>query len=139
MHDHDPGIPVRTAATSDCNTSISIACPTSGPRFSATVMPAPASVPGIDGEHRLNATTSVFTRSGYDWPGFPTSGPAVAGRMGVTHAGARPCPVAAVDINVAITAYVLTLAVLIPVSGWLAWASRSSTPRRHYLLWTAWP
>ena len=28
--------------------------------------------------------------------------------------------VAAVDINVAITAYVLTLAVLIPVSGWLA-------------------
>src|SRR4051812_49801911 len=28
--------------------------------------------------------------------------------------------VAAVDINVVITAYVLTLAVLIPVSGWLA-------------------
>jgi MFS family permease len=28
--------------------------------------------------------------------------------------------VAAVDVNVAITAYVLTLAVLIPVSGWLA-------------------
>ena len=28
--------------------------------------------------------------------------------------------VAAVDINVAITAYVLTLAVLIPISGWLA-------------------
>jgi hypothetical protein len=66
---------VRTAATSDRNTSISTARPTSGPRFSATVMPAPASAPGIDGDHRLTATTSVFTRSGDDWPGFPTSDP----------------------------------------------------------------
>ena len=42
--------------------------------------------------------------------------------------------VAAVDINVAITAYVLTLAVLIPVSGWLADGSApdgcSSAPSR---------
>jgi hypothetical protein len=117
-------------------------------------MPAPASAPGIDGDHRLTATTSVFTRSGDDWPGFPTSGPAVAGRVGVTHAGARPCPVtiapaaphiaadlgvAAVDIDVAITAHVLTLAVLIRSAGGRPGQARSSTPRLHYLLWTAWP
>ena len=87
----------------------------SGPR------PRPKDVPAgpvsSDGEQRagLNRGLALLVAGAFfmeilDGTVIAPAAPAIAADLGV----------AAVDINVAITAYLLTLAVLIPISGWMA-------------------
>ena len=90
----------------------------SSPRSRPKVVP-PGAV-SADGERRsgFNRGLAVLVAGAFfmeilDGTVIAPAAPAIAADLGV----------AAVDINVAITAYLLTLAVLIPISGWMATVS----------------